>query len=145
MASRGYPGLKQPFRLATEDSGMNGHQVVYQAYAGEKPVMSGGISVTKWRKNEHGLWTAAVDLADCRQLFVDGRRAVRARGDCPEGVERFGAMEFIDADAGHVFPQGTGDMAHGASTVTSAGLLLILEHMICKVESITADEHGHAI
>ncbi|HQM51198.1 MAG TPA: right-handed parallel beta-helix repeat-containing protein [Candidatus Hydrogenedentes bacterium] len=138
--------LEQPFRLASEDSGMNGHQVVYKAYAGEKPVLSGGIRVTSWRQGERGLWTAAVDLADCRQLFVDGRRAVRARGDCPEGVERFGAMEFIDADAGHVFPQGTGDMArwrnHGDIEL---GYYNSWSHMICKVESITADEQGRAV
>ncbi|MBN2129124.1 MAG: right-handed parallel beta-helix repeat-containing protein [Sedimentisphaerales bacterium] len=137
--------LQQPFLLEPEDSGMNGHQVVFKAFAGEKPVLSGGILVTNWREAGNGLWTAAMDLPDCRQLFVGGWRAVRARGECPEGIERFGAMEFIDADAGHVFPQGTGNMArwrnHGDIEL---GYYNSWSHMICKVDAITADEQGRA-
>ncbi len=68
-----------------KDSGRNGCSIIYKAYGAEKPVLSGGLQVTGWRKvrseAKGSLWQAAVpELEDSANLFVNGSSAVRARG-----------------------------------------------------------------
>lgn len=62
-----------------QDSGMNGFQVFYAAYPGEKPVLSGGRAITGWTSAGNGLYRAPVGEMRFRQLYVSGRRAARAR------------------------------------------------------------------
>lgn len=73
--------LAAPIRFAPEDSGRNGHDVVYRAAPGAKVILSGGRRVTGWQRDDaSGAFTAAVGpSADFRQLWIDGRRAIRAR------------------------------------------------------------------
>lgn len=77
-----YP-LSGPICFSPEDSGRPERPVVYAAYPGERPVLSGGRRITGWRR-EGELWVA--DLPAVRagewwfgQLFVDGERRPRAR------------------------------------------------------------------
>ena len=67
------------------DSGMNGNKVIYKAYPGETPIISGGLLETGvWTQIDSvkNIYRAAVpsDL-DTRELYVNGVRAVRARSD----------------------------------------------------------------
>ncbi|GAA5039818.1 hypothetical protein HNP84_005266 [Thermocatellispora tengchongensis] len=69
--------LDRTLELTEADSG-----VVYQAYGygtsgQEEVVVSGGRRITGWRERD-GVWIAEVGGLDTRQLYVDGRRAVRA-------------------------------------------------------------------
>ncbi|MER7757900.1 RICIN domain-containing protein [Kitasatospora sp. NPDC097643] len=73
-----YP-LTAPITFGTADSGTNGHTVVYQAYNGETPVISGGKSVTGWTAAANGEYKASVGTLNFRQLYVNGVRATRAR------------------------------------------------------------------
>jgi hypothetical protein len=82
--------LGQTLVFGPEDSGSGGHRVIYSARAGESPVLSGGRTVTGWRPDRDGRWKAPVKLDDFRQLYVNGRRAVRARGKPPAGLARQG-------------------------------------------------------
>jgi len=71
--------LRQPFVLTPADSG-----VIYEAAPGARPVFSGGRVVTGFQPAENGLWRVQIgDVADgtwyFEQLFVNGRRATRAR------------------------------------------------------------------
>ncbi|MFE0170693.1 discoidin domain-containing protein [Streptomyces sp. NPDC059002] len=77
--------LTEPLKLGAADSGRAGRTVTWTAAPGARPVLSGGRTVTGWAENPDGTWTAAApDGVTPRQLFVDGRRAVRARGTaCP--------------------------------------------------------------
>jgi hypothetical protein len=71
--------LYEPLFLRHEDSG-----IVIRS-AGETPaVVSGGVEVRDWKPYRNGLWVADTPLfngrpLDFRQLYVDGRKAVRAR------------------------------------------------------------------
>ncbi|NUQ63536.1 MAG: right-handed parallel beta-helix repeat-containing protein [Pirellulales bacterium] len=81
---RGIHRLDRPLVLTPEDSGTAEAPVTITAYAGEKPVLSGGRVISGWRKHNGRLWTADVPEAKTgswcfRQLFVNGRRACRAR------------------------------------------------------------------
>lgn len=74
--------LTESLQFGPEDSGPEGFEVRYQAVAGEKPVISGGKQIRNWKKSPEGLWVAPIDrkfLPDFRELFIDGKRAVRAR------------------------------------------------------------------
>ncbi|MFF3391815.1 right-handed parallel beta-helix repeat-containing protein [Streptomyces sp. NPDC002669] len=74
--------LDEPLVLGAADSGGNGRTVTWTAAPGARPVLSGGRDLTGWRQNTDGTWTADVPAGVTpRQLFVDGRRATRARGE----------------------------------------------------------------
>lgn len=62
------------------DSGVNGHNIVYKAYPGETPVLSGGELVTGWTNIGANWYTAHVDPSKkFRQLYVNGSHATLAR------------------------------------------------------------------
>ncbi len=66
-------------RFTEEDGGTNGYYVNYASYPGETAVISGGIPVTGWNKQDK-LWYADIEGVDrVGQLYVNDRRAQRAR------------------------------------------------------------------
>jgi hypothetical protein len=74
--------LSSPFRLTAEDSGTNGHSVVWQAAPSAHPTISGARAVTGWTQADAGrnIWRADVGAGiDTRQLYVNGAVATRAR------------------------------------------------------------------
>lgn len=69
--------LDEPLTLGSADSG-----VTWATAPGARPVLSGGQDITGWRQNAEGTWSARVpEGVTPRQLFVDGKRATRARGE----------------------------------------------------------------
>jgi Concanavalin A-like lectin/glucanases superfamily/GH141 insertion domain/Right handed beta helix region len=76
--------IKKPLSFGSADSGTEKHSVTWAAFPGEKPVVSGGRVITGW-KQKGKLWVAEVPKVDAgkwrfRELFINGRRATRARG-----------------------------------------------------------------
>lgn len=74
--------LNQTLLLEPSDSGTAEHAITWCAAAGGKVVLSGGRPVTGWTRQEGNLWSAAVPWArqkGFRELYVNGKRAVRAR------------------------------------------------------------------
>ena len=76
--------LPQPLLFGPEDSGTDRHAVTYAAWPGEKVVLSGGRKINGWRRGQGRIWTVELPEVQAgrwyfRQLFVDGRRADRAR------------------------------------------------------------------
>ena len=87
--------LAETFVLGPEDSGQDGASVAYQAYPGERPILSGGRPISGWRKVTEALphlpslakgkvWAADVpeardDQWPFRQLWKNGQRLNRAR------------------------------------------------------------------
>jgi len=65
--------MAAPLVLGPEDSG-----VTWAAYPDERVVVSGARLVTGWRKGPGAVWTAPAAFP-VRQLFINGRRAQRAR------------------------------------------------------------------
>ena len=75
--------LSSPLQLGVQDSGRPGHPIVYQAAAGQTPVLSGAVQVTGFAKVDaaKNIYRAKVPTgAASRELFVNGVRAVRAQG-----------------------------------------------------------------
>ncbi|GGE02521.1 S-layer homology domain-containing protein [Paenibacillus nasutitermitis] len=75
--------LSDTFELSHADSGKNGYIVSYSAYENEVPVISGGTKVDGWQlyNTELNIYRAPVNSdLNTRQLYVNGQRAVRAKG-----------------------------------------------------------------
>lgn len=74
-----------------KDSGTSGHSVIYSAVSGESPLISGGRRITGWKLHDaaKNIYKAFVGMeTDIRQLWVNGRRATRARSQrTPAGFE----------------------------------------------------------
>ena len=76
--------LDQPSVFGPEDSGSEKFAITYRAAPGDKVTVSGGTPVSGWTRGPDGVWTAQVPGVKegkwhFRQLYVNGRRAVRAR------------------------------------------------------------------
>ncbi|MGL1900758.1 MAG: discoidin domain-containing protein [Fibrobacterales bacterium] len=66
-----------------EDGGINNFTVRYSAYENEKPVISGGVSITGWALHDQAknIYRTSIGTDfDSRHLYVDGVRASRAKG-----------------------------------------------------------------
>jgi parallel beta-helix repeat protein len=101
----GHYFLKKPLILTVEDSGTDSSPITYSAYPGESPVISGGRSITGWKREEvdgKEMWTVEIEEAKehgwfFRELWIDGQRRFRARhpnegylliADLPDVTER---------------------------------------------------------
>ena len=76
--------ITEPLVLEPRDGGTAAAPVVYEAAPGSRVVMSGGRRIEGWREADDGSWVAHLPDAAAggwrfEQLFVNGRRAPRAR------------------------------------------------------------------
>lgn len=71
--------IDEPIVFDQRDSGRKGNRVIYQSFANEKPVISGGVAITGWEPHQNGIWKAPAKGLYFRQLYVDDNRAVRSR------------------------------------------------------------------
>ncbi|WP_428950874.1 right-handed parallel beta-helix repeat-containing protein [Streptomyces sp. cg35] len=121
--------LTAPLKLGADDSG-----VTWAAAPGADPVLSGGRTLTGWAPNSDGTWTAKVpEGVTPRQLFVDGTRAVRARGDsCAAAV--------CDATkTGMTGAQATGIDRWARPTDAEAVIRVRWRNYHCRIASVTGD------
>ena len=96
--------LSSTFTLGPADSGQNGHQVVWQAYPGEKPVFSGAQKITGWSlyDSAKNVYRASVPTGtQSRQLFVNDVRAQRARGPLNPGGFSLSGSSFVTGDSSY--------------------------------------------
>ncbi|MBU0640893.1 MAG: right-handed parallel beta-helix repeat-containing protein [Planctomycetes bacterium] len=76
--------MREPLVLTPSDSGSANAPITYRARAGERPVFDGGRTISGFVESSPGVWTAHVPEVAAgewyfEQLFVNGRRAIRAR------------------------------------------------------------------
>ncbi|MFH0945682.1 MAG: right-handed parallel beta-helix repeat-containing protein [Planctomycetota bacterium] len=84
LIADGEYSLRDPVRFEPEDSGTAEAPIIYMAAPGAHPVFTGGSRIGGLKLCEDGLWKARVPEVAAgewsfEQLFVNGRRAVRAR------------------------------------------------------------------
>ncbi len=96
--------ISKTIALGPQDSGTKSCPISYTAYPGEKPVLRGGRPLSGWKSDDGKLYH--VDLPEVkagrwyfRQLFVDGRRQVRARYPNVDPTEPL-RKGFLYADTG---------------------------------------------
>jgi hypothetical protein len=76
--------LSEPVVFEPADSGAEACPIIYEAAPGARPVFSGGRPIAGFQPGPDGLWTAKIPEVQSgqwwfEQLFVNGRRATRAR------------------------------------------------------------------
>lgn len=90
----GYYELDEPISFSPEDGGervetnqpsgafefhkLKDHYVTYAAYPGESPIISGGKSITGWKK-EGNIWSTNTNGVDVKKLIVNGKVQTLAR------------------------------------------------------------------
>lgn len=94
LMSGGNYALYEPVFIRPEDSGTETSPTIIEAVSGEKPVLSGGVQVTGWKKQGR-MWVTEVpyfngNRVKFRQLWVNGKKAIRARN-----VSDFNKMDRI--------------------------------------------------
>lgn len=98
--------LTSTLRLSNADGGTNGHYVRYMAAPGETPLVTGGIPVNGWElfDAEKNIWCAKDVVGRFRQLYVNGKKAIRARHPNvkPNGDHYFNRLAKVDT-AGRAF------------------------------------------
>jgi hypothetical protein len=129
--------LSQAFTLGTADSGQNGNKVVWAAYPGEVPVLSGATQVTGFSlfDGSKNIYRAAVPAGThSRQLFVDGVRAQRARGPLNPAGFTLSGSSFTTSDSSY-------------ASFTNASSVEVVDNdawkqMRCPLASITVPSGG---
>ena len=76
--------LQEPLVLEARDSGTADCPVTYAAFPGQKPVISGGVELTRWKPYKGKVMQCSLNQSvgrswKFRQLFFNGKRQVRAR------------------------------------------------------------------
>ncbi len=76
--------LEETLAFGPEDAGCERFAVTYAAAPDARVVVSGGAGIAGWERGEGELWTVQVPGVKAgewyfRQLWVNGRRAIRAR------------------------------------------------------------------
>ncbi|MDD4870431.1 MAG: right-handed parallel beta-helix repeat-containing protein [Kiritimatiellae bacterium] len=76
--------VTEPLILTPEDSGTEKVPISYEAIPGSRPVFSGGRVICNWKPGKDGIWQTYIpEVASAKwyfeQLWIDGRRATRAR------------------------------------------------------------------
>jgi len=98
-----YP-VFQTLVIRPEDAGTENSPTIIEAFPGEKPVISGGVSLSNWKKlltpvpglsglAKGKVWVADVteingELFSFRQLWVNGQKAIRAKSVNGDKMER---------------------------------------------------------
>src|SRR6266545_2481537 len=85
----GFYRMPSPLALGPADSGTNGHNVIWTADSGARPVLAGSVQITGWQQVSSGspIWVAQAPAGlRTRQLYVDGTRAARAHGNLPNSL-----------------------------------------------------------
>jgi hypothetical protein len=97
--------LNEPLVFTPEDSGTAEAPVTYAAYPGEKPTLSGGRRIVgRWQPFRDGIMMCHLPNLDFTQLFVNGRRQIRAR------YPNFDPQDGVDQ--GYINPKGANEWPH---------------------------------
>jgi len=75
------------------DSGTNGYNIIFRAYPGKTSHISGGQVLTGWTYVRNQIFKAPVGSLQFRQLYVNNRRAIRAR--YPNYGEHFKLVRWV--------------------------------------------------
>jgi len=90
-----YP-ISKTLIFGPEDSGKEGHPIIWKAFQGEQPVLNGGTAVIDWKKGENGIWQAKLDrIEKLRQLYVNDKPATLSRyKKTVKGLGGYGRFEI---------------------------------------------------
>ena len=131
VVADGRYAIQGTLTFTPDDSGTENCPITYEAAPGAKPILSGGRVVTGWKEHRDGIWKAPSPVENTRQLYVDGRRAVRARGPAPAGLELRGNEGYRTRDLKVLSWRNIEDVEFC--------YLVVWSHSRCRIASIQPD------
>lgn len=137
--------LAKPLVFAPQDCGSGRFQVTYAARPGEHVVISGGRAVEGWQETSEGTWRTVIPDAKAgrwpfRQLFVNGRRATRARHPNAEYLR----VEQVGADRRTHFRFKEGDIP-ALADLSAVELVFLHDWSITRVPVKTIDRTSRTL
>jgi hypothetical protein len=123
--------LAETLVFTADDGGTEKCPVVYEAAPGAQPVLSGGRVITGWKDYGAGIWKTPSPIANTRQLYVDGKRVVRASLPVPAGLELLGNDGYRTSDLKVLQWRNVADIEFC--------YLVTWTHSRCKVASVQLD------
>ncbi|WP_287129005.1 right-handed parallel beta-helix repeat-containing protein [Candidatus Cyanaurora vandensis] len=149
--------LNQPLTFAPQDSGTARNPVSYEAAPGARPVFSGGKAVRNFKRNPDGTWSATV-APDWRfeQLFVDGKRATRARtpnkfyfyvkDKVPSGIDPLtGSPADLRSRAFRARPGDLTSLPAGTPALRDAVVVVYHSWEVSRLPIATVDPQSHTL
>lgn len=138
--------LLSALSFGTEDSGTNGHRIHYCSYDDEEAILSGAKVVNNWTliDDENRIFCAeAVGVENVRELFVNGKKAQRAKSEnriYPQGfyTELVNGTETI---SGYIVSDEDIDLYQNAERI-QLHYTRIWKNTLCNVEEILPGEEG---
>jgi Fibronectin type III domain len=83
--------LSRPLQFGPQDSGSNGHTVIWAGAPGASATISGATRISGWKLNNRvkNIWSAHVPAGlNTRQIYVNGMRAVLPAGPPPAVLKK---------------------------------------------------------
>lgn len=82
--------LYEPVFIRPEDAGTAESPTIIEAAPGEQPILSGAVMIDAWKPYKGKIQVAGIPatVTDFRELWVDGKRAVRAKDTKGEEMHR---------------------------------------------------------
>ena len=118
--------------FGVDDSGTNGHDIVYMAYPDEAVSVSGGLNLGKWEKVEgENYYATSVGGSSIRDLYINGNRASLAR--FPNGNQYSEICDWDD-DKDQILVK-TADLK--GATAFETVLYLEWAEVVARVDSVT--------
>jgi hypothetical protein len=132
--------IERPLQFGPDDGGNEQFRVIYRAAEGQRPIISGGRQISGWTVTAEGVWETVIPEVKAgdwrfRQLYVGGRRAVRAR--YPN--EGFLRAEKVGADRRTNFQYAAGDL-RAVSDLEQVELVFLHDWSISRVPVQTIDQ-----
>lgn len=155
--------LSEPFVLGPGDSGAPDRPVIYAAYPGEHPVISGGTLLGGWERESDELWKVAFSSTEpgpsqIRQLFVNGERRERARWPREKWFTVAGAAKTKEAGwagtlgevkddeiARRSFQFRPGDLRANLPGLKDVEVVVLQFWMAPRLRIQAVDEAGHSV
>ncbi|MBQ4517158.1 MAG: hypothetical protein II997_01065 [Clostridia bacterium] len=138
--------LPSALSFGTEDSGTNGYRIHYRSYGDEEAILSGAKVVNNWSlvdKEKRIFCAEAANLENVRELFVNGKKAQRAKSQnriYPQGfyTELVNGTETI---SGYVVSAEDIDLYKNAEKI-QLHYTRIWKNTLCNVDEILPGEEG---
>ncbi len=72
--------LLSSFLITSDEAGNINNQITFKSADGQRAQLQGGLRVTNWKPTGSGIYKAEIPIGiDSRQLYVNGKMAIRAR------------------------------------------------------------------
>src|ERR1700683_1282933 len=98
--------LTSPIQFNEKDGGTNGHEIIYKAYTGETPIISGATQVTGWTQDHGDVYKATLNRdTKLRSLVVNGVRAqmtiskdIKINANDPKALINWGSFNGVGTE-----------------------------------------------